>query len=291
MEPTITSLRNEKILALRRLSRKRIRDEEAKCVVEGIRLLEEVVRAGVRLFEVFYGPRLLTSKRGQVLLDQMKARDVRCHFVSDRVIDAVSSTETPQGIIGVAARPGVTLSSLKFGDSPLIILAHRIADPGNLGTMIRIAHAAGADAFVATAGSADFTSEKAIRASMGSVFHIPVVGGVELDEAIRYLKANAVRMLAADPGRGREWFLEDYTGPLGLVVGSEAHGIEQSYLGLVDGSVRISMPGGADSLNAAVACGILAFEAVRQRLAKSEQASRPRGRLQGPEEYGGGRKK
>jgi TrmH family RNA methyltransferase len=184
--------------------------------------------------------------------------------VSDAVLDAVATTVTPQGLVGVAALPPADLAAALRGATLAVVLVE-VADPGNVGTVIRTADAAGADAVILSEGSADARNPKAVRASAGSLFSLPVVEGVRLDEALDAAAAEGLRLAATSPRATLDYDLLDLTGPTALVFGNEARGLPDEVVTRCDESVRIPLHGGAESLNLAASVAVLAYEAARQR--------------------------
>ena len=171
--------------------------------------------------------------------------------------------KTPQGLLAVVKEPQATLAAVLTEPGLLLIVADRLRDPGNLGTLIRLADAAGATAVVVTAGSVDPYNPKVVRATMGSIFHLPVTL-VTSPAAISALHARGVRVLAADQEGTADYTEADYRPPVALVVGNEGEGLDAQWAAAAIARVRIPLYGRADSLNVAVAAGILLYEARRR---------------------------
>jgi TrmH family RNA methyltransferase len=167
-------------------------------------------------------------------------------------------------LLAVARRFDTGLSRLRPGSDPLLLVAESIEKPGNLGTMLRTAEAAGADAVVAADPTTDPFNPNVVRASLGTLFRVPLaVAGSE--ETLAWLRDHGIRSYAATPEGAVPLWEADLTGAVALVVGSEQYGLSEAWMDAADGRVVIPMPGSVDSLNAAMAAGILLFEAVRQR--------------------------
>ena len=177
--------------------------------------------------------------------------------VLERVADAV----TPQGVLAAARLPVATLEAVRPGT---VLVLCDLRDPGNVGTLVRTADATGAAGVVLCGPGVDPTNPKALRASAGSVFHVPVVVA-ELDEALADLRAKGARVLASVVRGGADPATSDLAGPSALVIGNEATGLEESVVARCDGSLTIPMAGRAESLNAAMAGAMLAYEAMVQR--------------------------
>ncbi len=269
MRRRITSRRNPGILALRGLKRREERLSAGRLIVEGVRSIEEAVDAGARIREVLVSPHLIDSARCADLCERLEALGAEVIEATDEVIAAVSDAESPQGIVAAADIPG---RELRLGANPLVIVVDSLADPGNLGTVIRTAAALGADGVVVAGRGADPLSPKCVRATMGSVFRVPVQVRPDIGEALLDLKERGVTVVVGDASAAEPCYSHDFTQPSAIVVGSEATGASARALELADVAVQVPMPGRAESLNAAVAAAILMYEAVRQRRAGLGQA-------------------
>ena len=253
----ITSTANPKIKWVRQLqAHSRERREAAAFVVEGVRLVEEALAAGWEAQLVLYTDDL--SERGRLVLDGFALRGALLEQVSAEVLHAASDTETPQGLLAVLSQ-----RLLPLPPAPdLVFIPDRVRDPGNLGTMLRTAAAAGVGAVFCPPETVDAFAPKVVRAGMGAHFRLPVHS---LDwEAIAHHLAPLQVFLAAMQ-EGLAYTRADFRSPLALIVGSEAQGAGPQARRLAHSLVHIPMPGGGESLNAAVAAGILLFEVARQR--------------------------
>jgi TrmH family RNA methyltransferase len=253
----ITSKQNPKIKWVRALqNQSRSRKEENLFVVEGTRLVEEALYSSWPARLVLYTDEL--SERGQSLVDNFCSKNVPVELVSQQVMRTVSDTETPQGILVV----------LQWQTSPLpkpldfIFIADGVRDPGNLGTMLRTAAAAGVQAFFTVPGTVDFLAPKVVRSAMGAHFQI----------SIQSLKLEQIQSLSSDmhyyPAtvhEGHPYTRIDFRQPTALIIGGEAEGISSQAYQIADVCIHIPMPGQSESLNAAVAAGVLLFEVARQR--------------------------
>ena len=258
----ITSLQNDKVKYVRALQgRRRVRRQERQLVFEGVRLVEEAVRVGVSPAFVLYTARVEADERGGRLLASLREVGATCYAVSEPVLAACSDTEAPQGILAVIAVPG--LSRPEHPTFTLIL--DRVRDPGNLGTILRTALAAGAEQVLLTPGTVDATNPKVVRAAMGAHLHLPIatLGW----EAI----ANAVvgcDVWLAEAGGDTLYTAVDWTRPVALIVGGEAAGAGRQARALAQGRVSIPMAREVESLNTAVATAAILFEVVRQRTLK-----------------------
>ena len=191
----------------------------------------------------------------------------RVTILSGAAMAKASGTQSPQGILAVVSRPTWNLSDLVSGQAPLVVMLEDIQDPGNLGTILRTAEAAGVSGVVLTKGTVDVFNPKTVRATMSSVFRVPFITAENLSEVIReFRKQYGIRTHAAslDPD-GRIYEREDYRGPCAFVIGNEGNGLSADTAAAADDTVYIPMAGRIESLNAAVSASILMYEAARQR--------------------------
>ncbi len=253
----ITSTKNPKIKTLRALqSSSRARRQEGVCVVEGVRLVEEALAEGWQAQQVFYSADL--SERGRALLEVFAAQGAALEELTPQVMRAASDTETPQGLLAVLAWQALPLpDKLDF-----VFIPDAVRDPGNLGTMLRTAAAAGVQAVFLLPGAVDPLSPKVLRAGMGAHFRLPI-HTLSWEEIGAHLKGLNIYLAAA--GQGLPYTQADLRAPLALVVGGEAAGAGTDAQRLATAQLHIPMPGGVESLNAAVAAAVLLFEVVRQR--------------------------
>jgi TrmH family RNA methyltransferase len=186
--------------------------------------------------------------------------------VSGRVIEALTDTSTPQGVVAVASMRTVPIAEVS-GD--LVLVLSNVRDPGNAGTLVRSAVAAGATAVVFSSGSVDPFNPKTVRATAGLIFHVDVVADAALDAVVGELRSKSFLILGADAGSSKAPDEVDLRAPVALVLGNESWGIVESSNRLLDDTVGIPMPGPAESLNVGIAGSILLFEAVRQRRTSS----------------------
>lgn len=211
------------------------------------------------------------ASRDRDLLAAADGDGVAITLVTDRVVAAVSDTVTPQGIVAVVAARAANLTAARFDDVRLAVVVHDAADPGNLGTIVRTADAAGADAVVVTGDSADVWSPKAVRASAGSVFHLPVHRVADAARVITDLRAAGARVLATAldgdvdlPDAARNGTID---GRVAWLFGNEAHGLPADLVALADARIRIPIYGGAESLNLGAAAAICLYATAERHRA------------------------
>jgi RNA methyltransferase, TrmH family len=266
-EPIALGSKHSEIKRLRTLLRdSSARAAESAFVLEGPRIVEDALRRGATFDAIFLGPHARTAFRD--LLEVAAVDDVPVFDLKEGVLEKLGSTRTPQPVLAVATiPPRPTIASLT-GSGPVIV-AVGLADPGNLGTLLRSAEASGCAGIVCCGESVDVYNPKVVRASAGAVFGVPIVAarpGAVNDplEALDELRA-AGRKLYAATADGTAASSLDLTGPIALVLGNEAHGLSDEILDAVDGRISIPMAGSVESLNVAMAGTVLAFEAARQR--------------------------
>ena len=258
MAVQISSPENPKVKALRSLHRRPARYGERLFLVEGVRLVEEALQAGLSLAIVLYDPeRLRETPRGAALLAHLAAHPA-AFSTTPQILDGAADTVAPQGV--VAAVPFPDLPPRPEG---LVLVLDRLRDPGNCGAILRTAEAAGAGLVVLAPDTVDPFSPKVVRAGMGAHFRLPLCAASSWAEIALFLAGRQVWLAGARAGRPYD--AVDWRVPTALVVGGEAEGASEEARQFATGAVSIPMAGAAESLNAAVAAGILLFEALRQR--------------------------
>ena len=236
-------------------------------VVEGVKVLSEALAAGVPVEAVFAAPGAPVE-----LLSRAEAAGAQVHALAPGVIERVSDTVTPQPVIATLPFVDVGLDALPAAD--LMVVCVDVRDPGNAGTVLRSAEAAGAAGVVFCAGSVDVFNPKTVRASAGALFHVPVVAGGDPADVLRQLGEWGLGRYGAVAGRGEDYTTVDLTKPTALVLGNEGSGLpaDLTAAGVLDGEISIPMTGRAESLNVGMAAAVLCFEAARQRRAVREPA-------------------
>ncbi|WP_461022771.1 TrmH family RNA methyltransferase [Thalassiella azotivora] len=281
-EPELVNPRSDRVRSVRRLTGRAGRSRQGLFLAEGPQAVREAVPAGaVRdLYVTDAG-----GSRHPDLVDAARAADVPVRWCTDDVLAAMCDTVTPQGLLAVCRPVDVPLATaLERGPRLVALLAH-VRDPGNAGTVLRAADAAGADAVVLTDASVDVYNPKCVRATAGSLFHVDVVTGVPLDQAVAALRETGTAVLAAD-GAGRTDLddLQDaaergagpLTGPVAWVLGNEAWGLPEADRALADDVVRVPVHGRAESLNLATAATVCLYATARAQR-RSRAPHRPSG--------------
>ncbi len=269
---TITSRRNKKIVEARTLKRRLHREEKKRFLLEGIRGIEEALNTGARIYEVLISPYLFRNARGSKLYERLVDAGVEIHGVTGEVLEFVADTETPQGIVAIVGFPDLRPA---LHGTPLVMLAYEIRDPGNLGTLIRSADAFGLAGIILSGDVVDPFNAKCIRATMGSIFRVPLMSFDRVEDSIEFLKRQGFSIVAADVNAKTLSYDYDFRGKCGILLGSESHGLPREVVRLCDALVSIPMIGDAESLNAAVAGSVLMYEAYRQRQSEDKASYCP----------------
>jgi TrmH family RNA methyltransferase len=253
---------NQTIKLVRSLRQRKTREAERLFVLEGVRLVSEALSHGIH-------PRaVLLREDMEALVQQLAApggHAIDYRFVAAKLFDSIAETVTPQGVIAVVGIPEPKIPKTK---QPLIVVADRISDPGNLGTLIRVSAGAGAAAVVLTKGTVDPYNPKVVRAGMGAHFHIPLLW---LDDDVQaWIETTCVNRVIADATGEEDYDLVNWNAPSALILGPETGGFSNEARELATVTARIPLAGGIESLNAATAGAVMLFEANRQRRAAQE---------------------
>lgn len=255
----ITSLRNDKVRLVRALqSRRRMRQREDRLAIEGVRLCEEAARAGVVPHFVLHTPSVAEGERPATLLSAWEEAGVLSYEVSEEVMAACSDVETPQGLLAVVPVPHLARPT----HPTLTLVLDQLRGPGNLGTILRTALAAGVEQVLLAPGTVDPTNPKVVRAAAGAHFRLPLAA-LSWPSIAEQMAGCRVYLATAQGGRSHSEV--DWREPVALIVGGEAHGASRNAQALAAEAVSIPMAAGVESLNAAVATAVLLFEAARQR--------------------------
>jgi TrmH family RNA methyltransferase len=266
----ITSPNNKRVAKAVRLKKRAMREKDHRFLVEGAQAAREALASGTKLVEVFHAPS--PEARLQPVIAMAHEAGVPVHEVSDEIMARLTSTVSPPGLVAVSPFVDVPLDRIPKGARTVPVLVE-VRDPGNAGTIVRSADAAGADAVVFARSSVDVYNEKAVRATAGSLFHVPLVREVDVEEAVRALRDRGFAILAADARGEASIYESDLARPIAFLFGNEARGLSPEASALADGTVRVPIAGRAESLNLAAATALVLFEAARQRDAGPSLAS------------------
>ena len=260
----ITSSSNARIRELRELMREGCADSMNRVPIEGIKLAREALKSRLEVKEVYVAQSRLQEGYIQGVLKQAERFSPEVVLVADRIFKALADTETPQGIVVLVKLPQFQLGDV-IRHSSLVLIAHQLQDPGNLGTVIRSAEAFGVNAVLLTQNTVSFLNQKAVRASAGSLFRVPILSGFKLDGLVENLRERGFRLVAANPNGDRDFREGDYQGSTALFIGNEGRGLTRSILDKVDLKVKIPLAMAVESLNVAIASSIILCEVARQR--------------------------
>ncbi|MFI0258153.1 TrmH family RNA methyltransferase [Streptomyces sp. NPDC017056] len=267
--PELISPRSARVAAARRLARRNFRGKERRFIAEGPQAVREAVEhriGGERtLVELFATPE--AAERHAQIVDAVRAAGVPVHLAADTTIADLSQTVTPQGLVGVCRFLDSPFEEILAAGPKLVAVLANVRDPGNAGTVLRCADAAGADAVVLTDASVDLYNPKSVRASVGSLFHLPVAVGVPVEQVVGGLRGAGVRILAADGAGADDLDAEldagSMSGPTAWVFGNEAWGLPEETRALADAVVRVPIHGKAESLNLATAAAVCLYASAR----------------------------
>lgn len=260
----ISSLQNPRIKQLVKLRDRRPRDEAGVFLVEGYRQIRRALEKQIPLTELYYSPEWFLGANEPALIALAEAAGAKLFELTKDAFAKVAYRERPDGLLAVAPQWRKKLEDLVLSTTPFVLVVEAIEKPGNLGTILRSADAAGVDALIVCDPVTDLFNPNVVRASTGVLFSVPVViaGGPEVRT---WLRDRGIRAVATTPAAEGLYTAADLRGPLAIIMGSEQYGLSDYWLKESDTRVRIPMAGQADSLNVAMATIITLFEAVRQR--------------------------
>jgi RNA methyltransferase, TrmH family len=252
---------------IRDLQLRRGRERRGLALAEGVRLVEEALAAGVGIRAAAVSPHLEGSRRGTALKEALARARVPLTAMDDRALAALADTDHPQGVIAVIEPPRWGWEHLRGDTGSVVVALDAVQDPGNVGTILRTAHGLGAAGVVALKGTAELHNPKVIRGSMGALFRLPVVSGCEA-ELLGWAAQHGAQLWVSDAAGtplGRIALRPAAAPPLCLIVGNEGAGVSQALAARAAQRVAIPLRAGAESLNVAVAAGIILYEVLRER--------------------------
>lgn len=260
----ITSRDNSLLRHARAVRDGKVRDS---IFVEGLRLCEEALRSDLGIEAIIYSDQIANKERAAALIAETGNVATKSASVSERLLASISYTKTPQGIVVLASRPTITEKEFarRQTGTALLVILHGINNPVNLGAILRTAEAAGATGALTTAGTTDPFSPKSLRGAMGAAFRLPIWTDVSFDQTIKWCRKRSIQTVCADLHATRSYADVDWRRPTALIVGAESKGLSDDEIKTADEAVKIPMKGLTESLNVAVAAGILLYEADRQR--------------------------
>ncbi|WP_328745751.1 RNA methyltransferase [Streptomyces sp. NBC_00285] len=267
--PEPISPRSPRVSAARRLAKRNFRGKERLFLAEGPQAVREAAGHKDTLVELF--ATIEAAERYADIVGEAREAGARVHLAAEDVVADISTTVTPQGLVGICRFVDTPFEEILAARPRLVAVLANVRDPGNAGTVLRCADAAGAEAVVLTDASVDLYNPKAVRASVGSLFHLPVAVGVPVEQAVQGLRDAGVRILAAD-GAGTDDLDDELDrgtmgGPTAWVFGNEAWGLPEETRALADAVVRVPIHGKAESLNLATAAAVCLYASARAQRA------------------------
>jgi RNA methyltransferase, TrmH family len=262
----ITSFENRNIKNVKSLKLKKFRNETNRFFIEGKRFVYDALKSDFYIPEIFISDSFYECEANSEIIHQVHSRDIKLFICSDVIFNKLTDTENPQGILAVVEMPKIKEITCKHNG--FYIILDNLTDPGNIGTIIRTADAAGADAVFISEGSTDIYNPKVLRSTMGSVFHIPVLNNVNIYDIIFQLKDIGIPVFAADINGKKSCFEMNTQKGAAILIGNEANGLSYDSISSADELIKIPMFGDAESLNASVAAGILMYMVVGKRVNK-----------------------
>lgn len=262
--PTLASPSNPRIKAAARLRDRRERDAAGLTLVDGARELRRALESGVEVVEAFVCEPLLAGGDARAVLDALRDRGVAVTTTTEPAFAKLAFGDRAEGLVAVVRARSLALADLALPADPLIVVIEGVEKPGNVGAILRSADGAGVDAVIAASPRTDLANPNVIRASAGTVFAVPMAAAPTA-EVIAWLRGRRIRVIAARVDAGRPYTEADLTGPVALVVGSEAEGLGGAWSAPDVEAIHLPMAGVADSLNVSATAAVLVYEARRQR--------------------------
>jgi TrmH family RNA methyltransferase len=258
----ITSMHNPLIKNISLLKKKKsARKDQRLFIVEGLRAVKEIPNSQMVKYYI-------TTESYQKEYEYFIDKD-KWIIVTQEIFDAITDTISPQGIMAVTETPFLDINDLKIDEKQIYLLLENIQDPGNLGTIIRSAHAFGIKNIILTKGCVDLYSPKVVRSTMGSLFHVNIIIDASIEEALNLLKRHHIPIYATALEDALSLSDVCFKKGLALLIGNEGNGLSDKAKQLSDYKIKIDMPGGAESLNASIAASICIYEVMKQTSAKS----------------------
>jgi len=258
----ISSMHNPRVKHAAALRRHSGRTDEI--LIDGARELTHALDAGVRILHAFDCEAKWNGPQADSLRNRLRKSSVEMLTVTEAVLEKIAYGDRAEGIVTVAVRPELHLAEFRPSSPALLALIEGVEKPGNLGAILRSADAAGVDGLIAIDSKCDIYSPNAIRASLGTVFTVPIMES-DFDTVTRWMKLNEIKIVAADPHTKTSYRQVDLKAPIAILLGSEADGLSSRWSSLNPIRARIPMRGRADSLNVSISAALFFFEALRQR--------------------------
>lgn len=258
----IDNPRSPRVRAVAKLAKRGAREETGLFLVEGPQAVREALAFHPEVLVDVFATRAALDKHPD-LVRGLAAVELEPELVKDAVLEAMADTVTPQGIVAVARQFPVTIKDLLSRGARLVAVLEEVRDPGNAGTIIRAADAAGADGVILTGKSVDAYNPKVVRSTTGSIFHLPIAQGGTLEHALDLVRGAGMRVLAADiSGEELPTLREELPRPTAWLFGNEAHGLDAAQLALADRAVKVPIYGHAESMNLATAASVCLYQSA-----------------------------
>lgn len=253
------SLTKNKLKELRELTHKKHRDEQGKFLVEGVRLVCEALHSDYKVLEAFYTADLSEQSGGEPLLQTLKKKTASVYQITNREMEILAETVTFQGVVAVVKQKKFSVDTIlqRNGAQSILVAFDGVADPGNVGTMVRTCDWFGVDGILLGRNSVELYNPKVLRATMGGVFHLPIAEGVDLLSTVSNAKNLGYEVYVADPKGETHFDRVKYSTKSLLVFGNEAWGVSDQVKQLADAKICIRRYGAGESLNVGVACGVV----------------------------------
>jgi TrmH family RNA methyltransferase len=270
----ITSTRNGRIVEARKLDQRKHRERQGRFLVEGLQILHMALDANTHPVEVFYCQDLFVGTEAPALLERFQQSGADLVPVAEHVMRTISERDAPQGLVATFTLFETPLQSLDTADDGLVVVLDRLQDPGNVGTLVRTADAVGADAVVLIEPCVDPFDPKTVRGSMGSLFNLPLARTADVVELFAWLRGKGLRPVGADARRGEAWGHGLWEGGVALILGNEARGLSDDVSAHVQDWARLPIAGRAESLNVAVAGGVLMYAWLEKNMKTEREPHR-----------------
>lgn len=259
----ITSKDNDFIKHVKKLKEKKYREEYGEFIVEGIKMIEEAIleNAIIKNIIICDDCKTQSSIPNELLYEIAK---YNCIYVTEKIFNFITDVSNPQGILAIIDKSGNKETQIDFKENLFLILDN-IQDPGNMGTILRTADSIGLRQILVSKGTSDPYNPKVVRSTMGAIFRVKVIECEELAKTLKELKKHKIKIYATDLKTDKSIYDVSYN-KVGIVIGNEANGVSNEILELADTKIKIPMKGKTESLNAAVATGVILYEAIRQNL-------------------------
>lgn len=266
MTEIITSQHNKFIKLAASLKLKKYRDELGLFIVEGVRLVEEAAHSNWLVETCIYTSEALEQERVQKIITDLKSKNCRMIQVPIIIYDKITDTKEPQGIMAIVQKQAYQLSDvLASEEKPFFVVLDELQDPGNVGTIIRTAAAAGCTGVMLTKGCTDVFASKVVRASMGSIFHVPIFEGLSISDVISSFAQHEIDILATSLESSNVYFKVDFNKSIAVIFGNEGNGVSRKLLEHARDRLYIPLLGHVESLNVAASAAVILYEVVRQR--------------------------